>query len=182
MVRKRAGWLAVLFLGGMLTATAMGYYEGGIARAVVFALFVPLIISSGGNSGCRRRPWSSVAFALGEVESSRLVAGDAPRDRLGGPARGASWGGIGFCESRSGRRVSLLYGAHCRLVGGGRRAGAWWASCCAGRSRARCCRFFSGGWALIPQRRPRRSSRRWSLTGLVIYFTVASLVLSGTIL
>ena len=51
MVRKRAGWLAVLFLGEMLTATAMRYFEDEIARAVVLALFVPLIISSGGNSG-----------------------------------------------------------------------------------------------------------------------------------
>src|SRR6266566_5307675 len=51
MVRKRAGWLVVLFLGEMLTATAMGFFEKEIARAVVLALFVPLIISSGGNSG-----------------------------------------------------------------------------------------------------------------------------------
>src|SRR5262249_14464414 len=51
MVRKRGGWLAALFLGEMLTATAMGIYEAEIARAVVLALFVPLIISSGGNSG-----------------------------------------------------------------------------------------------------------------------------------
>src|SRR5262249_7264792 len=51
MVRKRAGWLSALFLGEMLTATAMGYFEKEIERAVVLALFVPLIISSGGNSG-----------------------------------------------------------------------------------------------------------------------------------
>ena len=67
MVRKRAGWLVFLFLGEMLTATAMGFFEKEIARAVVLALFVPLIISSGGNSGSQastdtsgsRRPgWS----------------------------------------------------------------------------------------------------------------------------
>src|SRR5258705_8527271 len=51
MIRKRAGWLAILFVGEMLTATAMGYFEEEIAKAVVLALFVPLIISSGGNSG-----------------------------------------------------------------------------------------------------------------------------------
>src|SRR6266568_920917 len=51
MVRKRAGWLSALFLGEMLTATAMAFFETEIARAVVLALFVPLIISSGGNSG-----------------------------------------------------------------------------------------------------------------------------------
>jgi magnesium transporter len=51
MVRKRGGWLAILFLGEMLTATAMGFFESEIERAAVVALFVPLIISSGGNSG-----------------------------------------------------------------------------------------------------------------------------------
>src|SRR6058998_1798545 len=51
MVKKRGGWLAALFLGEMLTATAMGFFEQEIARAVVLALFIPLIISSGGNSG-----------------------------------------------------------------------------------------------------------------------------------
>ncbi|MFX5808832.1 magnesium transporter, partial [Acinetobacter baumannii] len=51
LFRKRIGWLVVLFLGEMLTATAMGYFEDEIAKAVVLALFVPLIISSGGNSG-----------------------------------------------------------------------------------------------------------------------------------
>jgi magnesium transporter len=51
MVKKRAGWLAALFLGEMLTATAMGYFEEDLARAIVLALFIPLIISSGGNAG-----------------------------------------------------------------------------------------------------------------------------------
>ncbi len=56
MIKKRAGWLTVLFLGEMLTATAMGHFEHEIARAVVLALFVPLIISSGGNSGSQAPP------------------------------------------------------------------------------------------------------------------------------
>ena len=56
IVKKRAGWLSALFLGEMLTATAMGHFEEEIARAVVLALFVPLIISSGGNSGSQERP------------------------------------------------------------------------------------------------------------------------------
>jgi magnesium transporter len=67
MVRKRAGWLAVLFLGEMLTATAMGFFETEIARAVVLALFVPLIISSGGNSGSQATTLVIRAMALGEV-------------------------------------------------------------------------------------------------------------------
>ena len=51
LIRKRAGWLIILFLGEMLTATAMGHFEGELSRAVVLAMFIPLIISSGGNSG-----------------------------------------------------------------------------------------------------------------------------------
>jgi magnesium transporter len=67
MVKKRAGWLSALFLGEMLTASAMGHYEVEIARAVVLALFVPLIISSGGNSGSQATTLIIRAMALGEV-------------------------------------------------------------------------------------------------------------------
>src|SRR5262249_37275177 len=67
MVRKRAGWLTALFLGEMLTATAMGRFQDEIARAVVLALFVPLIISSGGNSGSQATTLVIRAMALGEV-------------------------------------------------------------------------------------------------------------------
>lgn len=70
MVKKRAGWLAALFLGEMLTASAMGHYEEEIARAVVLALFVPLIISSGGNSGSQATTLIIRAMALGEVTVS----------------------------------------------------------------------------------------------------------------
>ena len=67
MIRKRAGWLAALFLGEMLTATAMGQFQAEIARAVVLALFVPLIISSGGNSGSQATTLVIRAMALGEL-------------------------------------------------------------------------------------------------------------------
>ena len=67
MLRKRAPWLAVLFVGEMLTATAMAYFEEEIARAVVLALFIPLIISSGGNSGSQASTLVIRAMALGEV-------------------------------------------------------------------------------------------------------------------
>lgn len=67
MVKKRAGWLVILFLGEMFTATAMGYYEDQIAKAVVLALFIPLIISSGGNSGSQTSSLIIRAMALGEV-------------------------------------------------------------------------------------------------------------------
>jgi magnesium transporter len=67
MVRKRAGWLTILFLGESLTATAMGHYEEDIARAVVLAVFVPLIIASGGNSGSQATSLIIRAMAIGEV-------------------------------------------------------------------------------------------------------------------
>ncbi len=67
MVRKRGRWLAVLFVGEMLTATAMGFFEKEIARAVILALFVPLIISSGGNSGSQAATLVIRAMALSEV-------------------------------------------------------------------------------------------------------------------
>src|SRR5438874_4323503 len=67
MVRKRAGWLVVLFLGEMLTATAMASFQDEIAKAVVLALFLPLIISSGGNSGSQASTLIIRAMALGEV-------------------------------------------------------------------------------------------------------------------
>jgi magnesium transporter len=67
MVRKRAGWLVVLFLGEMLTATAMANYQQELAKALVLALFLPLIISSGGNSGSQASTLMIRAMALGEV-------------------------------------------------------------------------------------------------------------------
>src|SRR6267154_4231863 len=67
MVRKRAGWLVILFLGEMLTATAMATFQDEIAKAVVLALFLPLIISSGGNSGSQASTLIIRAMALGEL-------------------------------------------------------------------------------------------------------------------
>src|SRR5437763_3548510 len=67
MVRKRAGWLIILFLGEMLTATARATYQDEIAKAVVLALFLPLIISSGANSGSQASTLIIRAMALGEV-------------------------------------------------------------------------------------------------------------------
>jgi magnesium transporter len=68
MIRKRGGWLSALFLGEMLTATAMSFFEAEIARAVVLALFVPLVISSGGNSGSQAASLIIRALALQELK------------------------------------------------------------------------------------------------------------------
>jgi magnesium transporter len=67
MITKRAGWLVVLFLGELFTATAMGFFEKEIEKAVVLALFVPLIISSGGNSGSQASTLVVRALAIGEI-------------------------------------------------------------------------------------------------------------------
>ncbi len=68
LIRKRAGWLVILFVGEMFTASAMSYYDGEIEKAVVLALFVPLIISSGGNSGSQAASLIIRAMALGELK------------------------------------------------------------------------------------------------------------------
>lgn len=70
LVRKRAGWLIILFIGEMMTASAMSYYDGEIEKAVVLALFVPLIISSGGNSGSQAASLIIRAMALGDLKLS----------------------------------------------------------------------------------------------------------------
>ena len=68
MVKKRSGWLVILFLGEMLTASAMAYFEEEITKAVVLALFIPLIISSGGNSGSQAASLIIRSLALGELK------------------------------------------------------------------------------------------------------------------
>jgi len=68
LIKKRAGWLVVLFIGEMFTASAMSYYDGELEKAIVLALFVPLIISSGGNSGSQAASLIIRAMALGEVK------------------------------------------------------------------------------------------------------------------
>jgi magnesium transporter len=95
MIQKRAGWLTALFLGEMLTATAMSAYETEIAKAVVLALFVPLVISSGGNAGSQASTLVIRALALGEVTLRdwwRIMR----RELLAGLALGTILGSIGL--------------------------------------------------------------------------------------
>ncbi len=115
MVRKRAGWLVFLFLGEMLTATAMGFFEKEIARAVVLALFVPLIISSGGNSGSQASTLVIRALAIGEVSIRdwwRVMRREIPS----GLALGSILGAIGFLRITLWSLFSNLYGEHWLLV------------------------------------------------------------------
>lgn len=95
LVRKRAGWLVVLFLSEMLTASAMGHFDDEIARAVVLALFVPLVISSGGNSGSQAASLIIRALALGEL-SMRNIGYVLRKELLSGLLLGAILGAIGF--------------------------------------------------------------------------------------
>jgi magnesium transporter len=115
MVRKRAGWLVVLFLGEMLTATAMGFFEKEISKAVVLALFVPLIISSGGNSGSQASTLVIRALALGE-----LTLGDLwrvmRREVFSGFVLGCILAGIGFLRISIWSLFSTIYGTHWLLV------------------------------------------------------------------
>ena len=97
MVKKRASWLAVLFVGEMFTATAMSYYETEIARAVVLALFIPLVISSGGNAGSQASTLVVRAIALGEVRT-RQWAKVLAREVTAGLALGVILGCIGFAR------------------------------------------------------------------------------------
>lgn len=115
LVKRRAGWLIFLFLGEMLTATAMGFFEKEIARAVVLALFVPLIISSGGNSGSQAATLIIRAMALGEVKLKdwwRVMR----REILSGLLLGCVLGAIGFLRISVWTLFTDLYGPHWLLI------------------------------------------------------------------
>lgn len=116
LVKKRVGWLIILFLSEMLTATAMGFFEGAIEKAVVLALFIPLIISSGGNSGSQASTLIIQAMALGEVTVKdwwRVMR----RELLSGFMLGATLGTIGFFRIYIWTMFSNVYGPHWILVG-----------------------------------------------------------------
>jgi magnesium transporter len=115
MVKKRAGWLAVLFVGEMFTASAMGYFEHEIARAVVLALFVPLVISSGGNSGSRAATLVIRAMAVGEVhlrDGWRVIL----RELSTGFVLGAVLAAIGLARILARQAIWAPYGEHFVVV------------------------------------------------------------------
>ena len=181
MVRKRANWLVILFLGEMLTATAMGFFEAQIERAVVLALFVPLVISSGGNSGSQAATLVIRALALGEVglrDWWRVMR----REVLSGLALGLILGAIGFVRIALWSALFKSYGEH--WLGVGLTVGlalvgiVLWGT-------------LVGSMLPFVLRRfgfdPATSSAPFvatlvDVTGLLIYFSVAAVVLSGTLL
>ena len=115
MVRKRAGWLAILFVGEMFTATAMSFFEAEIAKAVVLALFLPLIISSGGNSGSQATSLIIQAMALGDVKLRdwfRVIR----RELISGLALGVILGAIGLTRIFVWQKIFGTYGAQTPIL------------------------------------------------------------------
>lgn len=115
LMRKRANWLVILFLGEMLTATAMGYFQDELSKAIVLALFIPLIISSGGNSGSQASTLIIRALAVGEVTLKdwwRIMR----REVLSGLFLGTILGLIGFFRVSLWSLFTSIYGMHWMLV------------------------------------------------------------------
>ena len=181
MVKKRATWLIVLFISEMLTATAMGKFETEIAKAVVLSIFVPLVISSGGNSGSQASTLIIRAMALGEVTLKdwwRVMR----RELLSGISLGAILGTIGFIRISVWALAFHSYGEHWLLlattVGIALVGIVLWGT-------------LSGSMLPFLLRRigldPATSSAPFVATlvdvsGLIIYFSVAAVILRGTLL
>jgi magnesium transporter len=116
MVKKRGKWLVFLFIGEMLTASAMGFFENQISRAVVLALFVPLIISSGGNSGSQAATLVIRAMSLGEI-TLRDWWKVMKREIVSGFFLGCILGAVGFLRIILWTTFSDIYGPHWFLIG-----------------------------------------------------------------
>ena len=182
MIKKRAGWLCALFLGEMLTATAMGYFEGEISKAVVLALFIPLIISSGGNSGSQATSLIIRAMALREV-TLRDWWRVASRELPSGIVLGFILGVIGFIRIMIWQRFGWYdYGTHHTLV-----------ALTVAAALVGVVTFGSLAGSMLPfvLRRlnfdPASASAPFvatlvDVTGLIIYFSVAYVILRGTLL
>jgi magnesium transporter len=165
----------------MLTATAMGFFEGEIEKAVVLALFVPLIISSGGNSGSQATTLVIRALALGEVKLLdwfRVMR----RELLAGLVLGSVLGLIGFLRIFVWSQFSTIYGPHFLLV-----------AITVGVALVGIVTWGTLAGSMLPfiLRRlgldPATSSAPFvatlvDVTGLVIYFSVAYVFLRGTLL
>ncbi len=181
LVQKRAGWLVVLFLGELLTASAMQFFEGELQKAIVLVQFIPLIISSGGNSGSQATSLIIRAMALGEFtlgEWWRVLR----RELLGGIMLGLILGIVGFARIAIWQGITPIYGPHWLLVAttvGVALVGiVLWGS-------------IAGSMLPLILRRlgldPATSSAPFvatlvDVTGLIIYFSVALVMLRGTLL
>lgn len=181
MVSKRAGWLIILFLGEMLTASAMGFFNDELNKAVVLALFVPLIISSGGNSGSQAATLIIRAMALGEITLSnwwRVMR----REFLSGLLLGTLLGLIGFMRIAAWTLFTDLYGPHWLLI-----------AFTVGFTLIGVVLWGTLSGSMLPMLLkklgfdPAVSSAPFiatlvDVTGLIIYFSIAFLILKGTLL
>lgn len=181
MVRKRGGWLAVLFLGEMLTATAMAFFQTEIGRALILVNFIPLIISSGGNSGSQATTLVIRAMALGEVRLRdwwRVMR----RELTAGLSLGGILGTIGIVRIIIWQMVGHVYGQHYLLVAltiGVSLVGVVLFGTLAGSMLPFVFRRL--GWDPASASAPFVATLV-DVTGLLIYFSVAALVLKGTLL
>jgi magnesium transporter len=182
MVKKRATWLILLFLGEMLTATAMQGYNGEIEKAAILAMFLPLIISSGGNSGSQATTLVIRAMALGEL-NLRDWFQVVRKELRAGVSLGLILGAIGFL------RISLWQYLHIFNYG----PYHWLVASTVGIALVGVVTWGTLGGAMLPflLRRcgldPATSSAPFvatlvDVTGLVIYFNVALYILRGTLL
>lgn len=181
LMRKRVGWLTVLFLGEMLTASAMGFFEGEIAKAVVLALFLPLIISSGGNAGSQATTLIIRALTLGEI-TLRDWWKIMRREILGGLFLGTVLGFIGFFRVILWSSFSNIYGAHWLLIAltilFSLMGVVLWGSLIGAMMPLLLKRLkFDPATASAPL-----VATLVDVTGIIIYFTIALIILSGTLL
>jgi magnesium transporter len=181
MIGKRAPWLVILFFGELLTASAMAFFEHEIARAVVLALFIPLIVSSGGNSGSQAATLIIRAMALGEVTIKdwyRILR----REIVSGMFLGLMLGLLGFMRIAMWSMFTNLYGDHwlsvAFTIGFSLTGVVLWGS------------LMGSMLPLLLKRLgadPATSSAPFiatlvDVTGLIIYFSLAAMILRGTLL
>jgi magnesium transporter len=182
LVKKRAGWLVILFLGEMLTATAMGFFEGEISKAVVLALFIPLIISSGGNSGSQASSIIIRSMALGEIKFRDWFY-VMRKELMSGFVLGSILGSVGFLRIALWQKFHFYnYGEHwlkvALTVSFSLLGVVMWGT-------------ISGSMLPIILKKlgadPAASSAPFvatlvDVTGLIIYFSVAVIILRGSLL
>lgn len=181
MLRKRAPWLVILFIGELFTASAMGFFEHEIAKAVVLALFIPLIVSSGGNSGSQASTLIIRALALGEI-----TVGDwwriMRKEIITGALLGLILGVLGFVRVGAWNVFTNLYGPTWLPIG-----------LTIGFSVAFVVLWGTVMGSMMPLllkklgADPATSSAPFiatlvDVTGLIIYFSIAALMLSGSLL
>jgi magnesium transporter len=181
MLKKRAPWLVILFIGELFTASAMGFFENEIAKAVVLALFIPLIVSSGGNSGSQASTLIIRALALGEITVNdwwRIMR----KEIITGALLGLILGTLGFVRVGAWNIFTEIYGEQWLAIG-----------LTIGISVSFVVLWGTVMGSMMPLllkrlgADPATSSAPFiatlvDVTGLVIYFSIAALLLTGSLI